>query len=208
MNQVATVNSSGTSNLTSVEIAELTGKRHADVMVDIKKMLEQLQIPPTEFSVGYTDQQGKPRPCFSLPPREVKILITGYDVVRRAKVIDRLEQLEAGVRPKDFVAALRAYADEVEQKERLQLQLQQSEVRTTALEITLDRAEHHASVKKMEARYGRSFPWQPLKDHSRMHGYDMPKVFDQNYERGVNAYHDDVWMAVYQVTTRAHKITA
>jgi phage regulator Rha-like protein len=208
MNEVATVNSSGTNNMTSVEIAELTGKQHKHVMADIVKMLEQLQIQPAEFSAGYTDQQGKPRPCFSLPPREVKILITGYDVVRRAKVIDRLEQLETGVRPKNFVQALRAYADEVEQKERLQLQLQATEVKVGALEVTLDIAELHASVKKMEARYGRSFPWHPLKDYSLARGYAMPKVFDQNYERGVNSYHDDVWRAVYQVTTRAQQVIA
>ncbi len=65
-------------------------RRPCFVMRDIEKMLKELGISPTEFSGGYTDQQGKPRPCFSLPPREVKILITGYDVVRRAKVIDRL----------------------------------------------------------------------------------------------------------------------
>lgn len=117
MNQVSVIRSSGTSNLTSVEISELTGKRHDHVMVDITKMLNQLGISPTEFSGGYTDQQGKLRPCFSLPPREVKILITGYDVVRRAKVIDRLEQLEAEQKPKDFPAALRAYADEVEKRQ-------------------------------------------------------------------------------------------
>jgi len=202
MNQLATVKSSGTSNLTSVEIAELTGKRHSNVMRDIGNMLDQLKIESAEFCSAYLDIKGESRPCYSLPPREVKILITGYDVVRRAKVIDRLEQLESNFRPKDLPAALRAYADELEQKERLQLQLKQSEIRTTALEITLDRAEHHASVKKMEARYKRRFPWQPLKDYSITHNYDMPKVFDQNYERGVNAYHYDVWMDVYGVSTK------
>jgi phage anti-repressor protein len=104
--------------------------------------------------------------------------------------------------PRNLPDALRAYANELEQKELLQLQLQQSEIRTTALEITLDRAELHASVKKMEARYGRSFSWQLLKEYSLANGYDMPKVFDQNYERGVNSYHDDVWTAVYKVTTQ------
>jgi hypothetical protein len=53
-------------------------------MRDIEKMLEQLDIQPTQFRVSYIDEQGKDRPCYHLPPREVKILITGYDVVRQS----------------------------------------------------------------------------------------------------------------------------
>lgn len=200
------VSKNGKRTLSSVEIAELTNKRHSDVMRDIDKMLEQLEIAPTQFSVGYTDQQGKQRPCYELPHTYVKTLITGYDVKRRHKVILRLEELESNMVPKDFPSALRAYADELEQKERLQLELKATEVKVSKLEVTLDMAELHASVKKMEARYGRSFKWQPLKDYSLAHGYDMPKVFDQNYERGVNSYHDDVWRAVYEVTTQSQKV--
>lgn len=51
------------------------------------------------FEAMYLDAYGREKPCFSLPPREVKILITGYDVVRRAKVIDRL-----GIPPAQFSA--------------------------------------------------------------------------------------------------------
>ncbi len=102
MNEVAAVNSSGTNNLTSVEIAELTGKQHKHVMADAVKMLKALELDSAEFSAQYKDSTGRRLPCFSLPPREVKILITGYDVVRRAKVIDRLEQL--GIPPAQFSA--------------------------------------------------------------------------------------------------------
>jgi phage regulator Rha-like protein len=201
---LVTTNSGMTIN--SLEIAELTGKQHKNVMRDIEKMCVALGIQPAQFSAGYVDAKGENRPCYELPPREVKILITGYDIVRRAKVIDRLDQLESGVMPKDLPSALRAYANELEQKERLRLELQQTEIRAAKLEITLDVAELHASVKKMEARYGRTFKWQPLKDYSLANGYDMPKVFDQNYERGVNSYHDEVWRAVYEVTTQSQKV--
>jgi hypothetical protein len=86
-------------------------------MRDITKMLTALELSPTDFSVGYIDQQGTERISYELPPREVKILITGYDVVRRAKVIDRLEQLERNIIPQDLPTALRLYADQVEQRE-------------------------------------------------------------------------------------------
>ena len=202
MTSLTVIETSGTNNLTSIEIAELTGKRHANVMRDIAAMFDQLKIESVKFQNAYLDSKGEYRACYSLPPREVKILITGYDVVRRAKVIDRLEQLEANIMPQDLPTALRAYADQLEQKAKLQLQLQVTEVKVKALEITLDVAELHASVKKMESHYSRKFPWPPLKDYSMEHGYGMPKVFDQNYERGVNSYHNDVWMAVYNVSTK------
>lgn len=200
------ISKDGKKTMSSLEIAELTGKRHSDVMRDIEKMLTELEIKPTQFSAGYIDQQGKTRPCYELPHTYIKTLVTGYDVKRRHKVILRLEELESNSVPKDLPSALRAYADELEQKQRLQLELQQTEVKVARLEITLDRAELHASVKKMEARYGRNFAWQPLKEYSLTHGYEMPKVFDQNYERGVNSYHDDVWQAVYKVTTKTQKV--
>jgi phage regulator Rha-like protein len=93
MNQVVEVKAGGTSNLTSVEIAELTGKLHKHVMRDVENMLKALGIDSAEFSAQYKDITGRTHACFSLPPREVKILITGYDVARRAKVIGWLEHL-------------------------------------------------------------------------------------------------------------------
>jgi hypothetical protein len=80
--------------ISSLEIAELTGKTHNMVMRDVRKMLGALDIQPEQFCSGYVDAKGETRACYELPAREVKILITGYDVVRRAKVIDRLEALE------------------------------------------------------------------------------------------------------------------
>lgn len=204
--QMNIVSKDGKKTMSSLEVAELTGKQHKHVLTDIRKMLTELEIDSARFSAEYIDSTGRSMPHYELPHTYIKTLVTGYDVKRRHKVILRLEELEANAVPKDLPSALRAYADELEQKQRLQLELQQTEVKVARLEITLDRAELHASVKKMEARYSRNFAWQPLKEYSLTHGYEMPKVFDQNYERGVNSYHDDVWMAVYKVTTRTQKV--
>ncbi len=40
--------------MSSRDIAELTGKNHADVMRDIKTMLEQLEIDNSNFAGSYT----------------------------------------------------------------------------------------------------------------------------------------------------------
>ena len=85
-------------SMTSLEIAELTGKEHKNVLADIRNMLEELQLSPPEFSGVYKDQQLIDRPCFKLPKRETLILVSGYSVEMRAKIIDRWQELENQVR--------------------------------------------------------------------------------------------------------------
>jgi phage regulator Rha-like protein len=81
--------------MSSVEIAELTGKRHDHVMVDIRKMLIKLDLHATEFSGDYKDSKGRTYPCFNLPKRETLILVSGYNIQMRARIIDRWQELEA-----------------------------------------------------------------------------------------------------------------
>jgi phage regulator Rha-like protein len=59
---------SGSQRMTSLEIAEVTGKPHNDVMKAIRKMEEAwARVNQGNFSlVGYTDKKGEHRPCYSL----------------------------------------------------------------------------------------------------------------------------------------------
>ena len=82
--------------MSSLEISELTGKHPADVMPDIRKMLEKLgEGTERTFTSSYTDTTGRSLPCFNLPRRETDVLLTGYNVVLRAKVIDRWRDWKA-----------------------------------------------------------------------------------------------------------------
>lgn len=112
--------------MSSREIAELTGKRHGDVIRDIRNMLDQLgddanlrHVTETKDTRGYTA-------AFHLQRREVEILLTGYSIPLRAKAIDRLHELEQAQRPfalpRNFSEALRLAAELEEQKEQLRLQ--------------------------------------------------------------------------------------
>lgn len=84
--------------MSSLEIHELTGKLHTHVMRDIRKMLKDLgEGGETTFGSTYTDASNRQSACFHLPRREVDILLTGYSVPLRAKVIDRWRVLEAEV---------------------------------------------------------------------------------------------------------------
>ena len=45
--------------MSSREIAELTGKQHKNVLADIDKMLNELEIQSAEFSADYHDDKGR-----------------------------------------------------------------------------------------------------------------------------------------------------
>lgn len=85
--------------MSSLEIAELTGKLHRNVMADIRIMLEALGDRPLSFQ--HTVERPNPSggrpiksPCFHLPKRLVFNLVTGYSIPLRQKVIDRWMELE------------------------------------------------------------------------------------------------------------------
>lgn len=108
--------------MSSLEIAELTGKDHRNVLADIRGMLESLESNSAEFSASYKGENGKANPCFLLPRRETDILLTGYSTPMRARVIDRWRELEAQVAkpafsvPTSFAEALRLAGELEEQR--------------------------------------------------------------------------------------------
>lgn len=103
----AIINATGEQTMSSREIAELCEKRHDHVMRDIRDMLTQLHgeggLP--KFGDTYrNDQNGQTYPIFNLPKRETLILVSGYNLAVRAKIIDRWQELEARERPDPMVA--------------------------------------------------------------------------------------------------------
>ena len=117
--------------MSSREIAELTGKRHDNVVRDIRNMLEELYGKGGLLSFEGTyrnEQNGQEYPCFHLPRREVEILLTGYSIPLRARVIDRLHELEEQAKgaafrvPQTLPEALRLAAELAEKNEQLALE--------------------------------------------------------------------------------------
>lgn len=87
----------GVRTMDSREIAELTGKEHRKVTRDIEEQLGKLPGGVTRFGHTYRNEQnGQEYPCFKLPYRETMILVSGYTVELRAKIIDRWMELERG----------------------------------------------------------------------------------------------------------------
>ncbi len=80
--------------MSSVAIAQVTGKKHMHIMRDIRELLEQ-GVNQSNFGlVEYTDAKGEKRPCYQLTRKGCLILASGYNALLREKIIDRLEELE------------------------------------------------------------------------------------------------------------------
>lgn len=94
-NQALVINNQAGATMSSREIAELTGKRHTDVMRDIRNMLEQLEVGERKFASSYFSDQNKELPCFELDRLHVECLLTGYSIPLRMKVLERLQELES-----------------------------------------------------------------------------------------------------------------
>lgn len=87
-----------TDRMSSLEIAELTGKRHDAILRDIRNLLKQGVSHHNFVETSYKQPQPrggyKELPCFELTKKGCLILASGYDAVLREKIIDRWEQLE------------------------------------------------------------------------------------------------------------------
>ena len=82
--------------MTSIKIAEVTGKQHKDVMRAIRNMEPAWKkVNGGNFSrVEYKDAKGEMRPCFELTKTECLYIATKFNDEARAKLVLRWEQLE------------------------------------------------------------------------------------------------------------------
>lgn len=89
--------------MTSLEIADITGKNHAHIMRDIRTLLDQ-GVNESNFGlVNYKDRKGETRPCYELTKKGCLILASGYDALLREKIINRWEDLEKEKRNGGFI---------------------------------------------------------------------------------------------------------
>ena len=82
--------------MTSLEIAELTGKQHNHLMRDIRNMeIAWEKVTQSRFGLSsYKDSTGRTLPCYSLTKTECLYIATKFNDEARAKLVLRWEQLE------------------------------------------------------------------------------------------------------------------
>ena len=82
--------------MSSLEIAELTGKQHKNVMQAIRNMEPAwLKVNGLKFQlVEYKDSKGELRPCYQLTKTECLYIATKFNDEARAKLVLRWQELE------------------------------------------------------------------------------------------------------------------
>ncbi len=96
MKKIQTLSVMNAQSMTSLEIAQVTGKMHKHVMEAIRKMEPAwLKVNGSNFRlVEYMDSKGELRPCYSLTKTECLYIATKFNDEARAKLVIRWEQLE------------------------------------------------------------------------------------------------------------------
>lgn len=96
MNMLQTINNTDVDALTmsTLEIAELTGKRHDNVMADVRSMFEQLGVNAPDFSGTQIYGNNNTRKVFNLDKEHTLCLVSGYNVKLRMAIIKRWNELE------------------------------------------------------------------------------------------------------------------
>ena len=117
--------------MTSMEIAEVTGRNHKDVLRSIREMEDAwAKVNGRKFAlVEYKDLKGEMRPCYSLTKTECLYVATKFNDEARARLVLRWEELEIKETaftkvPTTFAEALRLAADQAEKIEAQQKQLE------------------------------------------------------------------------------------
>ena len=93
---ITRINKNSEQLMTSLEIAQLTGKQHKNVMRDIRNMEAAWKnIAGLNFELGsYEDINGQSRPCYFLSKTETLYIATKFNDEARARLILRWEELE------------------------------------------------------------------------------------------------------------------
>ena len=126
MNEISTIVDGD--RMTSLQIADITGKRHADVMKSIRKMEPAWEkVAEGKFSLGsYKDENNQDRPCYSLNKEECLYIATKFNDEARAKLIKRWKELEEQHQkpsvPQNYLEALRYLVKAEEEKQQLALE--------------------------------------------------------------------------------------
>ncbi len=202
--------------MSSLEIANLCGKRHDNVIRDLKNTLQQVDIDILIFEGIYTDSNNREHTIYNLPRRECDLVVSGYSAPYRLKIIDRWHELElsAPKAPTNYIEALEALVISekakqlaIDTKAEIGSRREATSMNTASqavkkankLERELDRSKEYCSIKRMQMLYhGQKFKFSLLRSVGNEMDIPSIDIFDANYGT-VKAYHNDVWLETYGI---------
>ena len=181
MNDMQIITSSGMETMTSLQIAEITGKPHNDVLKAIRAMEPAwVKVNGGNFSlVEYKDAKGEMRPMYALTKTECLYVATKFNDEARAKLVIRWEELErerqaGGFRvPQSLSEALRLAAEQAERVEaqRMQIETMRPKALFADAVASSDRSCLVAELAKILQQNGVNIGQNRLFAWLREHGY-------------------------------------
>lgn len=156
--------------VSSRKVAEVYGKRHADVMRDIRNIIK--LVPETNecnFAlVDYIDKKGEKRPEYLMDRQGFAMLVTGF-TGKKAKrftykytqafeaMAKELERVKSHPKlPTTYKEALKALLESVEENERLQLENINLQKQIEFLTKSLSEVEARKAINVIIQQYGTS----------------------------------------------------
>ncbi len=131
-------------HMSSRVIAELIGSSHDNVLKTIRALVAKGVVSSNDTPYVHP-QNGQVYREFLLSQRDTLVLVSGYSVELRAKIIDRWQELEAQAGqfqiPATYAEALQAAADQAKDNQTLRL-------------VILDQAPKVAAIKRLAAAEG------------------------------------------------------
>lgn len=104
MNELINIEAKNT--LTSLEVAEVTGKAHDKILRDIRDEISKIGVERGQTIFGesyYTNLQNKQQPMFVLNYKGVLQLGARYNAEIRFKLIEKIEQLQKPMTVEDMI---------------------------------------------------------------------------------------------------------
>lgn len=124
------IHSGQKTTMSSREIADMTGSTHDNVLKTIRALVGRGVVSANETPYTHP-QNGQTYREFLLGYRDTMVVVSGYSVELRARIIDRWQELEAAASapqfsiPTTLSGALRLAAEQAEQIERQQQVIEQ-----------------------------------------------------------------------------------
>ena len=184
MTQIIHINKVQT--MTSLEIAELTGKQHKNVMQAIRNMEPAWEkVNGLKFQlVEYRDKKGELRPCYQLTKTECLYIATKFNDEARANLVLRWEVLESEklkVKSEKFLPEpqkILALADEII-GDGLRMLNEEAEDTLTATQVAktfnMTVADFNAVLQDMGIQYRKGGHWN-LCNHLQGRGYTAERT--------------------------------
>lgn len=228
MNLITT--GSPVTTMSSREIAELVEKRHDVTKLSMERLAEKkiIDLPPL---VEYLDSLGRPATEYRIGKRDSYIVVAQLSPEFTARLVDRWQELEDKnkVALPDFsdpVAAARAWADQVEQRQLIAIerdhaiatkaQIGSKREATAMARVAVANKEvarlkdqlgfsvRQATILQVEDATGQDFDFLPLRRWCQANEVVAESVPDKRYPKGVKAWPAAAWKACYGVDLQTH----